>query len=138
MPAKWEKFANEKMISFNSSRKTIGKQTCEIIYRVGGAKWQRLRMVGLASEIGVQDLLAVRFVVMFAGRFGGYEDRVDLSENLWIVESHRPSALPSIVLTKNAQAMGRFLDASLSTPDMKDYVGLEPSRGCQIVCVKRQ
>ena len=85
-------------------------------------------MVGLASEIGVQDLLAVRFVVMSAGRFGGYEDRVDLSENLWIVESHRPSALTGIILTKNPQAMSHLFEASLSTPNMKDYVGLEPPR----------
>src|SRR6266851_8065242 len=95
-------------------------------------------MVGLASEIGVQDLLAVRFVVMFAGRFGCYENRVDLSENLWIVESHRPPALAGLVLTKNAQAMGDLLDASLSTPDMKDYVGPQPPRVFQILGVKHE
>src|SRR5437660_1129071 len=95
-------------------------------------------MVGLASEVGVQDLLAVRFVVVFAGRFGGYEYRIDLSENLLIVESHGPSALASIVLTKNAQAVGHLLDASLSTPNVKDYIRPKPPRVFQIVGVKHE
>src|SRR5437899_2284457 len=95
-------------------------------------------MVRWASEVGVQDPLAMGFVVVFVGGLGGYEDRVNLSENLGIVESHRPTALADIVLAKNAQAMGHLLDASLSTPDVKYYVGLEPSRVFQVVRVKHE
>src|SRR5260370_38701632 len=95
-------------------------------------------MVRLASEIRVQDLLAVRFVVVFVGRFSGYEDRVDLAENIWIVESHGPAVLAGIVPMENTQAMGDFLDSSLSAPDMKEDVGFEPARIIQIVGVEHQ
>src|SRR5437867_10261834 len=93
-------------------------------------------MVGRASEIGVQDPLSVRFVVVLVSGFGGYEDGVNLSENPRIIEGHRPAALAGIVLTKNAQAMSHLLDASLSTPNVKDHVGLEPAGVLQIVSVK--
>ena len=73
---------------------------------------------------------------MFAGGFGGDEDGVDLRENLRIVEGHRPPALTFIFLVENAQAMGYFHHAGLSTPDMKDDIRFHPLRIFQIVRVK--
>ena len=79
MPAKWGKLANEKKNFFNSLKKTLKEAAVpDTLCRGVDRRGQKLRMVRLASEIGVQDLLAVRFVVVFARRFGGYEDRVDL------------------------------------------------------------
>src|SRR6266849_2518437 len=66
-----------------------------------GTENGRLRMVRRTSEIRVQHLLAVRFAVVLVGRFSGYEDGVDLSENIWVVESHRPTVLARIIFMQN-------------------------------------
>jgi hypothetical protein len=42
-------------------------------------------MIRLASEIGIDDLFAMRRVAMFVGRFGGGEDRIDLRKHFRII-----------------------------------------------------
>jgi len=79
----------------------------------------RLRMIRRASEVGVENLLAVRLVVALAGRFRGHKNGIDFGQHLRIVKGHRPTVLPRIVSAKDAQAVRNFLDASLAAPNVE-------------------
>ena len=79
MPAKCDKFAVDKSFCFNLPTATVGDTYRRQLLRREELKMRGLRMIRLASEIGVQDLLAVRFVVVLVGNFSGNEDRIDLS-----------------------------------------------------------
>jgi hypothetical protein len=94
-------------------------------------------MISLTSEIGIEDLFAVRGIVMFVGSFGGDKDVIDLGENLRIIERHGPAALPGVVFMQYASAVRYFFHAGLSTPDAEDHVGPELTGILEVVVFLR-
>src|SRR5258707_1381639 len=71
---------------------------------------EKLGMIRRTSKVGVQDFLAVGLIVMLTCRFGGDEDRVDLTQNMRIIESHGPAVLVGIVLVQEPETVCHFFD----------------------------
>src|SRR5216684_4143217 len=138
MPARLEKFANKGKNSFKSRPGGLAKRQERPLASWRGTERERLGMVRLATEIRVEDLLAVWFAVVLVGRFDSYEDRVYLPENTWIVESHGPAVLAGIILVEDTQAVGDFPVSCLSAPDMKDDVGLERAWVSEVIGVEHE
>ena len=67
MPAKLEKFANEDKQFYQIVDASRGLMTVKAVCILAWTARERLRVVRLASEIRVQDLLAVGFVVVLVG-----------------------------------------------------------------------
>ena len=81
-----------------------------------------LRVIGLRSEIGIEDPGAMRRVAAPVPGFGSDVNRIDLCENLRVIELERPALLVRVVVVQDTEAKGRLLATGLLTPQMEGDV----------------
>src|SRR5205823_5101741 len=92
--------------------------------RRNGLRPYPLGMVRIGIQIGVQQLLAIRFRAA-SWRLDCDKNGVDLGQDFGVVELEDPAVLLLIVDVKHSQALRRFLSGFALSPGLKGGAGLQ-------------
>src|SRR5258708_477262 len=96
------------------------------------------RMVGLALQVGIHQLVALRLAEAVARGLDGHEHRVDFVQDLWIVVLEDPALLRLIVRIKHPQAPRALAWALFLAPNAIVVTCVLDALVAQVVCVKQK
>src|SRR5258708_6708084 len=93
-------------------------------------------MVGFGAQERKEYPSSATLFYSLSRGFNGYEDRIDLRQNVRIVKREHPTPIAHIVIVEDSQASNRFLGPQAFAPDVERDLCIYFSRVGKIVCKK--
>ena len=94
------------------------------------------RVIGLVPQERKQDSLASGFLNRLLSGLNGHENRIDLRQDLRVVERQHPSSVARVIVVEDAQASDRLFGTQPFTPHVKRHFGFQFPRVRQVVRIK--
>ena len=97
-----------------------------------------LWMVRFVAQEGKQYSPSARLPYCLSRGFNGYENRIDLSQNMRIVKREHPASIAHIVVVEDSQASNRLLSAKVFAPYVERDFCIHFPRICEVVRIKNE
>ena len=95
-------------------------------------------MVRFVAQESKQYLSSAWLLYRLPGGFNGYEDGIDLRQDVRIVKCKHPASIAHIIVVEDSQASNRFLGTKVFAPYVERDFRIHFSRICEVVCIKNE